>query len=275
MQQSITLTNITNIFGNSIESIENLIVTVTQVPYDEPNEPNLPGDSVKILPIDTVLQPGDANSITLDISYSIPPDITPGLKQTKLGFEFNFVGNNRTLKVTYRAPNSLWYAGMPGDIFLAYRTDFTGGLPAGWSIIDGDTDGWSWTSSNPEDRSNSNWTGTFMIVDSDFAGYVDMDEQLITPKINCSAYSNVMLKFKHYFRQNVSEICDVDVRIGEGSWQNVARCQGADASGLVELDLSPIADGQSDVQIRWHYYDANYDYYWGIDDVEIWALYVP
>lgn len=150
-----------------------------------------------------------------------------------------------------------------------YETDFTGGLPDEWSIVDGYSDGKTWTSSNPESRSNTNWTGTFMIVDSDWAGFVDMDEELITPSIDCSAYTDVTLKFRHYFMQCGSEICDVDVRVSGGSWQNVVRYQEVDASGLVVLDLSSIAGGQADVQIRWHYYDANYDYYWGIDDVEI------
>lgn len=154
---------------------------------------------------------------------------------------------------------------------VIYQTDFTDGLAAGWSVIDGDSDGATWTSANPGGRSNPNWRGTFMIVDSDSAGEVevDMDEELITPSIDCSGYANIRLKFNHYFNKSSREICDVDVRVSGGSWQNVARYQRADASGLVELDLSAIAGCRPDVQIRWHYYNANYAEYWGIDDVEI------
>jgi len=112
-----------------------------------------------------------------------------------------------------------------------------------------------------------------MIVDSDQAGEIDMDEELISPNIDCSAYTNVMIKFKHYFNQYEDEICDVDVRAGGGSWINVERYQGADASGQAELDISSIAVGQIDVQIRWHYYNANYENFWGIDDVEIYGTY--
>lgn len=112
-----------------------------------------------------------------------------------------------------------------------------------------------------------------MIVDSDQAGKIDMDEELISPNIDCSAHTNVMIKFKHYFNQYADEICDVDVCAGGGNWINVVRYQGLDASGQAELDISSIAAGQKDVKIRWHYYNANFENFWGIDDVEIFATY--
>ncbi|MHC4216466.1 MAG: hypothetical protein ACYSWP_24205, partial [Planctomycetota bacterium] len=36
-----------------------------------------------------------------------------------------------------------------------------------------------------------------------------------------------------------------------------------------ELDISSIAAGESDVQIRWRYWDAYWDFYWVIYDVTI------
>lgn len=108
-----------------------------------------------------------------------------------------------------------------------------------------------------------------MIVDSDCAGTADMDEQLVTHSIDCSDYQDVTLKFKHKFWYWTTEIGDVDVRVNSGSWQNFVRYQGADFEGSVEVDISSVADGQSDVQVRWRYYDANWDWYWGIDDIEL------
>jgi hypothetical protein len=160
---------------------------------------------------------------------------------------------------------------------VIYTTNFNGGLPSGWSIVNG-YGGATWTSTNPAGRSSSAWTGTFMIVDSDYAGEQDMDEQLITHSINCSNLMGVTLKFKHYFRYwggGINEIGDVDIRVGGGSWQNVARYQGADFEGQVELDISSIANGKSNVQIRWRYYNVEWEWYWGIDDVEILASAVP
>ncbi len=154
-----------------------------------------------------------------------------------------------------------------------YQADFSRGLPDGWSIVDGYSDGQTWTSENLGDRSSSHWNGVFMIVDSDRAGEIDMDEELISPTIDCSAYPKVIIKFKHCFNQFEEEICDVDARAAGGAWTNVVRYQGTDASGQAELDVSSIAAGRTDVQIRWHYYNANYADFWGIDDVEIYGAF--
>ncbi len=124
MHQSITLTNITNILGNNTETIENLNVTVTQVSCAGPNEPNLPGDSVKLFPTISSLEPGDANSLTLSCSYTIPPDTAPGLNKTRLELEFKFSGNSRVLKISYNDPNSFWYAAIPADLQLDNNVNF-------------------------------------------------------------------------------------------------------------------------------------------------------
>ena len=158
---------------------------------------------------------------------------------------------------------------------VIYETNFDGGLPVGWSIVDGGTSSDTWTHTNPGSRSSSYWTGTFMIVDSDYAGVVDMNEQLITHSIDCSNLVDVTLKFKHDFYYYTVEVADVDIRVDGGAWQNVAQYQGADAYGEVELDLSSIADGDPNVHIRWHYYNANWDWFWGIDDVQLIATTFP
>jgi hypothetical protein len=98
---------------------------------------------------------------------------------------------------------------------VVYQTDFSEGLPAGWFIVDGFSDRKTRTSENPGGRSNSNWTGTFMIVDIDRAGHVDMNEELISPSIDCSGYEQVALKYRHYFRYYSGvnwEIRDVDIK---------------------------------------------------------------
>ena len=42
--------------------------------------------------------------------------------------------------------------------------------------------------------------------------------------------------------------------------------------GREELILPSNVEGKSDVQIRWHYYNAYFDWYWGIDDVQLTAV---
>jgi len=163
-------------------------------------------------------------------------------------------------------------ATLAGTPVLIHGTDFTSGLPAGWTIENGLSDGHTWRWDNAYGRSNPNWSGTFMLVDSDLAGNVDMDEGLITAPIDCSGYTNIILRFRHYFcwwGGGLNEKADVDVRVGGGGWETVVRYEGADAQGQVELTLPSYVDDQSDLRIRWHYHNAFFEYYWGIDDVEI------
>jgi hypothetical protein len=125
VNQTIILTNITDIIGNEVESLQNLKVTAAHVYCSEPNEPNLPGNSITVFPTITALEPNEANSITLTYSYSIPPQTTPGLKKTKLQFEFNFAGDSRAIKIAYNEPNSFWYAAIPGDLDINNEVDFS------------------------------------------------------------------------------------------------------------------------------------------------------
>ena len=80
--------------------------------------------------------------------------------------------------------------------------------------------------------------------------------------------------------QNVVRIAATDVGLslggglvtvsdGEGSLFVTADGIAADLSGNVAIDISTYAVGQTDVEIRFHYYDANFDYWWAVDDVEI------
>lgn len=159
--------------------------------------------------------------------------------------------------------------------FSIIETGFTGGLPAGWSIVDGLLDGKTWQtaqeSSYPDYQAFI--AGTFMVCNSDTAGEVAMDEELISAPCNCTEFDGVALQFSHFFRHYEAEIADVDVRVNGGRWQNLARYTGTEYQGTVLLDLTAIAAGQSNVQIRWHYYNANWEWYWGVDHVKMLGRY--
>lgn len=138
VNQTIILENITDAIGNTVETIVNLRVTATSVHYGEPNEPNLPGNSITVFPTITAFEPNEANSITLTYSYSIPPQTIPGLKKTKLQFEFNFAGDSRAIKIACNEPNSFWYAAIPGDLDINNKVDFSdyGIFARQWQQVD-------------------------------------------------------------------------------------------------------------------------------------------
>jgi hypothetical protein len=161
----------------------------------------------------------------------------------------------------------------PAPITL-YETGFNGGLPSGWTIVDGLSDGYTWTTTNYYLELVAEWTGkTYMVVGYEYTS-ANMDEQLVTHSIDCTGLEDVKLSFKHILKHYSTEVADVDIRVNGGPWQNLQRYNTTGEytiTGVVEKDLSSVADGQSNVQIRWRYYNADWEWYWGIDDVEITA----
>jgi hypothetical protein len=163
----------------------------------------------------------------------------------------------------------LWQAAWP-DKQMLLSTGFDSGIPGTWTVDDGYSDDETWMTNNPQNWSSEYFNGAFCLVDSDYAGSVDMNEQLITPSIDCSETVEVILEFSHYFYVcSGDEKCDVDISIDNGAWQNILQYTDSSTGGYISEDISAYAAGQSNVRIRWHYYDANYDWYWGIDDVKV------
>jgi hypothetical protein len=156
--------------------------------------------------------------------------------------------------------------------------DFASGIPATWTVIDGGSGGGAaatWTTANPGNRTGAApITTPFAIVDSDNAGSsASQDEELITPVIDLSSATTVALEFDQYLRRFGTEKGDVDVRssLTGGAWVNVLQ----NASGSTPnpdhrtIDITAQAAGAADVQIRFHYYDASYEWWWQVDNVEV------
>ena len=160
----------------------------------------------------------------------------------------------------------------------AMNEDFSGGIPGTWTVINGGTGtgaAETWTTANPGARAASApITDPFAIVDSDELGSFDMDEQLITDNIDLSMALSATLEFDQYFYYyslGGDEYGDVDVRSSNtgGSWVNVFQNHGASSSNPdhQSIDITTEAAGASDVQIRFYYYQANFDWYWMIDNI--------
>ncbi|MBI5563755.1 MAG: discoidin domain-containing protein [Chloroflexi bacterium] len=149
----------------------------------------------------------------------------------------------------------------------------SGVLPAGWQVS-GTTQGWRFD--DPKRRTNlTGGTGKFAIVDSDYEGYVKITTTLRTPPLDLSAAASVRLTFKTMFRPYQTSTADVDVSVDNGAtWTNIWRKTGADYNGTISL-LVPQAVGQSTVLFRFHYYNADFAFYWLVDDVEVQAFTLP
>ena len=137
---------------------------------------------------------------------------------------------------------------------------------------DGDNSGdntyetWYWTSG-----AYSNGT-SYARVNSDSYGSLDMDESLITPEFDGSNMSSITLEFDHNLPIFSTENADVDVWNGT-AWETVTSFtteQGDNTTpspANVSLDLSSYKNDR--MKVRFRYYDANYEYWWIIDNILI------
>ena len=153
--------------------------------------------------------------------------------------------------------------------------NFAGGLPGSWTLVHGGSGSGSaatWTTTNPGGRSLL--VPPFAIADSDQLGSgFTMDEQLITPAVATTSFGHITLELEHafsYYEPGQAEIADIDVRSAAtgNNWQNLSRLT-ASAAGHVSLDLTPYS--AANLQVRFHYSNAQYELYWAIDDITIRA----
>jgi subtilisin-like proprotein convertase family protein len=165
---------------------------------------------------------------------------------------------------------------------VALVEGFAAGIPAGWSVQDGAADGRSWFADNLNDPASCAsvdpfppLAGGWVAVDSDCAGLLPapMDEALVSPLVDLGAALGASLEFDHYFQRHAGESAEVDVRssLTGGAWIHAASWSGT-STGNPEhavVDLTPLAAGAADVQIRWRYRDASFAWFWYLDNVRV------
>ncbi len=157
----------------------------------------------------------------------------------------------------------------PGE-FPAEEWTFDAGIPADFTIVNGGTCTATWEASTY----NGGLNGTQMaFVNSDGAGSTcgTMDEQLITSVVNTGGVSELYLDFDQHFQQYVSSIGDVDIWDGT-AWQTVysisSSIGGFGAPNHQHIDITAYAN--IGMKVRFHYYQADWDYWWAIDNVKVW-----
>jgi PKD repeat protein len=148
-----------------------------------------------------------------------------------------------------------------------FYVDLTQSLPGDWTIINGG-------------NTNDTWTylegGFGVFCDDRSAGpTVVMDEQLISPIVDCSRLTSVTLEYFHNFNGGGganTDQGDVYVSNDEGvSWNNMATyLPGTSRQGTDTIDITNVAAGQSKVMINFHFRDfGKYGYWWQVFNVRI------
>ena len=101
---------------------------------------------------------------------------------------------------------------------------------------------------------------------------------LISPLFNAQACQELYLEFSNqfnYYSGSNDEIADVDLSTDGGmNWDNKLRIQGGDdgypspVTKSVNL-VTLFGQDLSTLRVRFHYYQASYEWWWAIDNVEV------
>ena len=151
-----------------------------------------------------------------------------------------------------------------------------GELPPNWTIVNNAGNG-TWYIKrrvSPCGDFAGNMTGgsgPYALINSDCDGVVSDDASLITPSLDLSSFSAVQLSFDQDY-DNLGDTADVDVSTDGGTTWNNALRQTSSARGPnhVALNISS-AGGNSNVKVRFHYYNAFFAWWWQVDDVVVSA----
>jgi subtilisin family serine protease len=149
-----------------------------------------------------------------------------------------------------------------------YQTFDSGVAPNGWTVVDNKGNGQVWKFDDPGNRGNlSGGSGKFAIIDSDeYGGGGSQDTSLVSPVVDLTAVTAPVIRFNQDLNWLGGEKADVDLSIDGGTtWSNVLT-QAADVRGVKEIAI-PQAAGKSAVQVRFHYYNASYEWWWQVDNV--------
>ena len=163
---------------------------------------------------------------------------------------------------------------LPSGSNLVIDEDFSGGLPAGWSVNTVEGIDWTINSPVPGDSRLDNGTGgtgNFAMVDNGWANQTITSLQ--TPVLDLSGSSAVVLRFKSYYNYDTFESLNVDVSTnGGGSWVNSWHFQGFNPLPTpYQLDLSGTLAGQGNAMVRFRFDSEGWlsGDFWQIDDVEL------
>ncbi len=155
-----------------------------------------------------------------------------------------------------------------GQTFL-FEDFNAGAIPATWTVVD-NTGNAPWTV--VADYNGQTLDGTpFAFIDSDSAGSVDIDTELISPEFDASAAAALFISFDQFFNSySGSDVSDVDVYDGT-QWVNVyTSSTDTGAWGNPDHQLIDVtAYKNANFKVRFHYYNANYDWYWAVDNVKV------
>ncbi|HEY8936253.1 MAG TPA: T9SS type A sorting domain-containing protein [Cyclobacteriaceae bacterium] len=168
---------------------------------------------------------------------------------------------------------------LSGTSLLEQRFDSVAFPPAGWTYRDNTGSGVVWKLASAWGEGNYSGVGNAATVSSDAFGEAEFDTELISPSINVSSFSNIVVQYSANY-QNFARLdyLDLDIKVDSASWVNVLRWNEDHGAfrrlpgEFVSIHLDSLLAGANSFKLRWHYYDPNtddYDWYAQIDNVVV------
>ena len=146
-----------------------------------------------------------------------------------------------------------------------------GGIPSGWTVVDGNSDGVQWMVGTTGDLSSYTPPayGTqyaYYSDDNAGSGVINYNEELISPVLSIpGTATDLSIQYGYGFqRYENGEIFDVRARFYGGSWGSwiTIASYTSSTSGTATIDLSSYLPADS-VQFEWMYHDEASASHWG------------
>lgn len=214
--------------------------------------------------VDVTLDDVDATVETLDIVWGTETQpaydaATPGTYV--LEGELQLIDGVLNPDGLVATVNIIVMADAPG-----YSWDFEEGMPADWTLIDGDC-GWITGTEGSSEYFTIPAHTVYAYVNDDECNGDMSDVWMITNAIDFSSYVAPKLSFATF---NKSDIFTIKVSVDGTTWEDLAVLDNYTEWTTVEFDLAAYA-GEPSVQIAFHYNDNGaWGYGWAVDDVEIY-----
>lgn len=122
----------------------------------------------------------------------------------------------------------------------------------------------------------------YMVSNGDFAADFFLDEELVSPVINCSGYSGVSVEFCCHINiheedeEGDLQTTDFDISVYDsqtGLWSDWLTVFQRDRSfgdlnsaDPLTFDIGTLADDRR-IRLRWRFYNTHYDFWWAVDRV--------
>jgi subtilisin family serine protease len=227
---------------------------------------------VGLLPPEVVLSPA-----AFDLQAYPGQQYTRTLRMANTGGNPLVFSSNETVVAQ---PDAAAPAAVYEDVALA--EDFEDGIPATWTVVDNAGTGVVWQLNDAYDSGNYAGTGNAATVDSDFAGSVPYDTELITPTLTATEAMTLefLVNFQAFLPDD-DQFFDVDFSTdGGATWTNALRLDDdtppnglfVENGGVLQsIAVASYVDPGTDFQARFRYYttSSGFDWYAQVDDVRI------